>query len=123
MDLNPLFTDAKGFRPAGEGGELKLFQLAGIELYHGWLVDPTASEHGALSRYNDYDSAVNLLVFADHLTNGQLVHSGDDYERTIASVGLEWKEEDKQKVEDGGYLPCRNSRSAIELVSFSLGYP
>lgn len=107
MDLNPLFTDSRGFRPAGEGGELKLFQLAGIELVHGWLADPSASEYPVLSRYDDYDSAVNAVVFADHLTEGQLVHFGEDHGTTFANMSPEWKEEDKQKVEDGGCFLCQ----------------
>lgn len=74
MDLNPLFTGATLFRPAGaSGGELKLFEQANIKLVHGWLVDPDSPEHPALSRTKDYDSSVNLIVQADHVSNGKLV--------------------------------------------------
>ncbi|KAH9838654.1 uncharacterized protein C8Q71DRAFT_752338 [Rhodofomes roseus] len=75
MDLNPLFTGATAFRPAGEGGELKLFEHAGIELVHGWLADPESPEHKILSRTQDYDTSVNLIVEADHLTKGRLLAS------------------------------------------------
>nr|VWP01098.1 Lipase_3 domain-containing protein [Ganoderma boninense] len=78
MDLNPLFTGATSFRPAGAaGGELKLFEQAGIQLAHGWLVDPSAPEYAVVARLGDYDSAVNLLVEVDYLTKGQFVVAED----------------------------------------------
>ncbi|KAH8094508.1 hypothetical protein BXZ70DRAFT_908913 [Cristinia sonorae] len=74
MDLNPLFTGATSFRPAGAtGGELKLFAQANIKLVHGWLVDPDSPEYPVLQRTKDYDSAVNLIAEADHVANGNLV--------------------------------------------------
>ncbi|KDQ58992.1 hypothetical protein JAAARDRAFT_175655 [Jaapia argillacea MUCL 33604] len=78
MDLNPLFTGATSFRPAGSGGELKLFEQAGIKLVHGWLVDPDSLEYKVLSKTEDYDTSVNLLVEADHLSKGQLVMSDEE---------------------------------------------
>ena len=38
---------------------------------HGWLVDPTSPEYAVLSRTEDYDTSVNLLVEVDHLTKGR----------------------------------------------------
>ena len=73
LDLNPVFTDFARFRPAGAGGELKLFEQAGIKLVHGWLVDPHSTEFDVVSRFKDYDSSVNLIVEADHVTKGQFV--------------------------------------------------
>ncbi|KAL5503846.1 hypothetical protein ACEPAH_7917 [Sanghuangporus vaninii] len=73
MDLNPLFTSATAFRPHGDNGALKLFEQANIPLVHGWLADPSQPEYQALSRIEDYDSAVNLIVEADSLAKGQLV--------------------------------------------------
>lgn len=78
MDLNPLFTGATLFKPAGAGGELKLFEQVGIKLVHGWLVDPGSPEYPILRETQDYDTSVNLLVEADHLTDGQLV-LGEDF--------------------------------------------
>ncbi|OSC96954.1 hypothetical protein PYCCODRAFT_1420247 [Trametes coccinea BRFM310] len=77
MDLNPLFTGSSLFRPAGAGGELQLFEQAGIKLVHGWLVDPSSPEYEVLSRTQDYDSSVNLLVEADYATKGNLVVAED----------------------------------------------
>ncbi|KAG2101578.1 uncharacterized protein F5147DRAFT_616394 [Suillus discolor] len=76
LDLNPVFTGATSFRPAGEGGELKLFEQAGIELVHGWLVDPDSEEYRVLQHVRDYDTAVTLIADADHVTRGRLL-SGD----------------------------------------------
>lgn len=77
MDLNPLFTGATSFKPAGAGGELKLFEQVGIKLVHGWLADPESAEYPILQEHQDYDTSVNLLVEADHLTHGQLVVGTD----------------------------------------------
>ncbi|GJE85639.1 MINDY family-like protein [Phanerochaete sordida] len=73
MDLNPAFTEVTAFRPAGYGGELKLFEYAGIQLVHGWLPDPTTREYEVLRRYQDYDTCANLLAEADHISRGQLL--------------------------------------------------
>jgi hypothetical protein len=75
-----LFTGISSFRPAGLGGELKLFELAGIRLVHGWLVDPDSQEHAVLAKTEDYDTSVNAIVDADHLTSGRLVVS--EHERS-----------------------------------------
>ena len=107
MDLNPLFTGSGLFRPAGSGGELKLLEQAGIKLVHGWLVDPSSPEYDVLSRTEDYDSSVNLLVEADHATKGNLVVS-DDFgppglsgrPDTIYELSLD----EQRKVEDGTSL-------------------
>jgi hypothetical protein len=79
MDLNPVFTAATSFHPAGAGGELKLFEQVGIKLVHGWVVDPDSEEAFAVGKTADYDSAVNLIAEADHTTNGRLVLSEDPY--------------------------------------------
>ncbi|EGN99424.1 hypothetical protein SERLA73DRAFT_182396 [Serpula lacrymans var. lacrymans S7.3] len=79
LDLNPLFTGATSFRPAGAGGELKMFEQAGIKLVHGWLVDPSSAEAEVLAVVQDYDSAVNLIAGADHTTNGRLL-TADTFE-------------------------------------------
>ena len=103
MDLNPQFTAVSSFRPAGDGGELKLFDLTGIKLVHGWLVDPESPEFDVISKVEDYDASVNLVVSADHLTKGQLVRASEDFQSLVLDVGNDWTPEDRQKVEDGGY--------------------
>ena len=104
MDLNPLFTGIDSFRPAGEGGELKLFEHAGIQLVHGWLVDPSTPEYNILSRAGDYDTAANLIAEADHLAKGQLVVSDDapsSSNPASSQANNVLTPEDHQKVEDG----------------------
>ncbi|KIY42879.1 DUF544-domain-containing protein, partial [Fistulina hepatica ATCC 64428] len=86
MDLNPVFTGATDFRP-GEGGELKLFEQAGITLVHGWLVDADASDAKWTAKVSDYDTAVALIAEADHLTKGQLVFSEGPATNSMEAVG------------------------------------
>ncbi|PCH42550.1 hypothetical protein WOLCODRAFT_72130 [Wolfiporia cocos MD-104 SS10] len=103
MDLNPLFTGPTSFRPAGEGGELKLFEHAGIKLVHGWLADPDSPEYKVLSHTEDYDTSVNLLVEADYLTKGQLVSSLDpDVPQEGGAGGIydTLSSEERMKVQD-----------------------
>lgn len=78
MDLNPVFTGSRHFRPSGDGGALALFEHAGITLVHGWLVDPDSPEYSAVSATSDYDAAAMLVAEADHLTHGQLVLHEDN---------------------------------------------
>ncbi|KAH9918906.1 uncharacterized protein BXZ73DRAFT_52668 [Epithele typhae] len=110
LDLNPLFTGCEAFRPATTGGELELFTQAGIQLVHGWLVDPSSPEHRVLVRTEDYDSSVNLLVEADHLTKGHFMvadaspsaasASQPAFGAHLAHATYNLSPEEQQKVED-----------------------
>jgi len=86
MDLNPLFTAPTAFRPAGESGELMLFERTGIKLVHGWLVDPHSREAEAVFRVQDYDTAVTLIADADHITHGKLL-AGDSFDVDANQAG------------------------------------
>jgi hypothetical protein len=79
MDLNPLFTGSRDFRPSGDGGALALFHHAGISLVHGWIVDPASPEYAAVAAVQDYDTAENLVAEADYLTRGRLVPESQDF--------------------------------------------
>ncbi|KIK71531.1 hypothetical protein GYMLUDRAFT_33736 [Collybiopsis luxurians FD-317 M1] len=102
MDLNPLFTGAKSFRPHGLGGELKLFEQVGIDLVHGWLVDPESPEARAISKTPDYDSAVMLITEADHITKGQFVV--DEFDDGVPQAGSSkspvYSDGERRKIED-----------------------
>lgn len=100
LDLNPLFTGISSFRPAGAGGELKLFELAGIKLVHGWLADPDSHEYAALSTTEDYDTSIDAVVAADTLTHGQLVYA-EGTEGTDTGPKSPVSEGNRQKIEDG----------------------
>jgi hypothetical protein len=107
MDLNPLFTTPTSFRPIGDGGELKLFAQAGIQLVHGWLIDPDSPESAVISKTPDYDSAVNLIADADHITMGQLVVNDSLYVSSGSSQGgpsdhaQGYTPEEREKIENG----------------------
>jgi ubiquitin carboxyl-terminal hydrolase MINDY-1/2 len=102
MDLNPLFTGAQSFRPGGQGGgELKLFEQVGIELLHGWLVEPGTPEAEVLAKTEDYDNAAILVAEADHISKGQLVMDDSDIPQAGSSSGPVYSDEERQKIEDG----------------------
>jgi len=105
MDLNPLFTSSTAFRPSesigGGGGELKLFEYAGIPLVHGWLVDPESPDAEVFKRIKDYDTAVELIAEVDHLTNGKFVLSENEAPASPTSPIRNWTEDEMRKVEDG----------------------
>lgn len=119
MDLNPVFTDALGFRPQmrkdlGGGEGLDLFTHTNIPLVHGWLVDPSSPEFEAVQRAVDYDTSVNVVAEADHLTQGRLVVDEDEAGGSGSGVGGSshagkqddvWNAEDRTKVEDGASSP------------------
>ena len=120
MDLNPLFTSITAFRPSGDNGALKLFEQANIKLLHGWIVDPDGPENAVLSKTEDYDTSVNLIVAADDVAKGQLVLSensavpgprGETSENVVVDDSIHisdtWSEEDRKKVEDGEYTLLR----------------
>ncbi|KAF5346135.1 hypothetical protein D9758_009937 [Tetrapyrgos nigripes] len=101
MDLNPLFTGAKSFRPGGQGGgELKLFEQVDIELVHGWLVEPSTAEAQVLAKTEDYDNAAILIAEADHIAKGQLVTDDTDIPQAGSSKGPSYSDEERQKIED-----------------------
>jgi len=122
MDLNPVFTSATSFKPAGDNGELELFELTGINLVHGWLADPSSPEFDVLSRYENYDASVNALVFADHLTQGQLVRASEDFEGLILDVGGNWSLDERQKVEDAIIIRDFLHRTSSQLTYYGLFY-
>jgi ubiquitin carboxyl-terminal hydrolase MINDY-1/2 len=63
--FNPNFTSTV-FYPIG--GEVnRLFEILGILLVHGWLVDPASPEYAAIKRVGNYQSAQNLVVEAGSL--------------------------------------------------------
>jgi ubiquitin carboxyl-terminal hydrolase MINDY-1/2 len=99
LDLNPLFTGISSFRPAGEGGQLKLFDLVGIKLVHGWLVDPDSQEFAALSKTEDYDTSLDAIVAGDAVSG-----------RSNSDTSL--SEADQELVLHCGYLFQRHNDNA-----------
>ncbi|KAF5379844.1 hypothetical protein D9615_005798 [Tricholomella constricta] len=104
LDLNPLFTSSTSFLAATQtaGGELKLFSQVGIDLVHGWLVDPDSPEARAMreEKTEDYDSAVTLIAEADHIAGGLLVPTNGS-ENAGSAPGRreeEWSDEERRKI-------------------------
>jgi ubiquitin carboxyl-terminal hydrolase MINDY-1/2 len=103
MDLNPVFTSATSFRAIGD--ELNLFKQAGIQLVHGWLVDPESLETAVINKAPDYDSAVNFIAHADHTSKGRLVVS-DDLPPNFSGPSKSeqnFNPDEQERIEDGMY--------------------
>ncbi|KAG5651413.1 hypothetical protein H0H81_008721 [Sphagnurus paluster] len=106
LDLNPLFTSSTSFEAATQtaGGELKLFSQVGIDLVHGWLVDPDSEEAKAIQEEGteDYDSAVALIAEADHIAGGLLVPIDGAEVGGSASARQEgdWTDQERRKVKN-----------------------
>ncbi|KAG5342339.1 hypothetical protein C0989_002810 [Termitomyces sp. Mn162] len=102
LDLNPLFTSSTSFQPANKtaGGELLLFSQVGIDLVHGWLVDPDSPEARAMREENaeDYDSAVSLIAEADHITGGLLVPIDGDIVSAPKRRDKDWSDAEHRKI-------------------------
>jgi len=117
MDLNPVFTTSTSFRPGGAGGELKLFEQAGIRLVHGWLLAPDSPEAKALETIQDYDASVSLIAEVDHLTHGKFVFDEDAAVTTApspTSPTTNWSEEEQRKVENGELSGPSNQQIRID---------
>lgn len=122
MDLNPLFTGVTSFRPAVSGGELELFKYADIKLVHGWLVDPSSPEYQAVSQVQDYDTALNLIAEADHISKGQLVTDAQSLSASgQQAVTLTPQESDR--VTDGRCHDLLRSRWLILTLHLSNNRP
>ncbi|KAI9457045.1 hypothetical protein HD554DRAFT_2207253 [Boletus coccyginus] len=80
LDLNPQFTSITAFSPTSptDAGELALFSQAGIQLVHGWVVDPESPEAAVMTHIRDYDNAVTLIADADYITRGRLLGRDGD---------------------------------------------
>ncbi|KAG6865395.1 hypothetical protein C0991_002976, partial [Blastosporella zonata] len=108
LDLNPLFTSPTAFRAATEtaGGELKLFSQVGIDLVHGWLVDPDSPEARAMrvEQAEDYDTAVGFIAEADHIAGGLLVPADGDVVNAPKRRQEDWSDEEHRKMNNGEYV-------------------
>ncbi|KAG6896958.1 hypothetical protein C0993_007881, partial [Termitomyces sp. T159_Od127] len=108
LDLNPVFTSSTSFQPANEtaGGELLLFSQVGIDLVHGWLVDPDSPEARAMREENaeDYDSAVALIAEVDHITGGLLVPIEGDIVSAHRRRDKDWTDAEHRKINNASTI-------------------
>lgn len=125
MDLNPVFTGPTSFRPAGTGGELKLFEQVGIKLVHGWLVDPDSPEAAAVAKTADYDSTATFIADADHTAKGQLVVADESNVAGSSRHSNNWTDEERIKIETGESAfscpTCNSPKSSSYLDASVLG--
>jgi ubiquitin carboxyl-terminal hydrolase MINDY-1/2 len=94
--FNPNFTST-AFCPIGD--EARPFEILGISLVHGWLVDPASPEYAAVKRVGDYQSARNLLVEAGFLKQDTNLTGAAGPSRPNRNP----TEEAKEKYNDGVY--------------------
>ncbi|KIO34702.1 hypothetical protein M407DRAFT_240519 [Tulasnella calospora MUT 4182] len=119
MDINSVWTSSSSFKQLGEGGELKLFHLCGVELVHGWLADPSSQEYEALIKVEDYDGALNKVVAADTLTHGRLVES-DQPSQPQHQPTLDLTEEQQALVKDALLIREFLQSNSSQLTYFGL---
>lgn len=105
LNLNPRFGAIDGFQTSASGGELKLFALANVPLYHGWVVDPQ-ERNGELydlmvEKLGDYDNAVMAVCAGDDITGG--LEEGESEEAIFRAVARreQWSPDDEKTVREG----------------------
>ncbi|KAG9316096.1 hypothetical protein JVU11DRAFT_3770 [Chiua virens] len=131
LDLNPRFTSVTAFSPASDVGELDLFAKAGIQLVHGWVVDPESPEAEVMTQIRDYDNAVTLIADADYITKGRLLGGADEYVDNepqaggssstnagpVAGPHTPHSDEDQRKIEHGqSQFTLASSRSSFVAI-------
>lgn len=89
LNVNPSFLSHSAFVPEGDGGELALFELAGVRLTHGWVVE-SEEDKEVMGRVGSWDAAQAKMV------EGQVAEA--ELEKTGGVT-----EEGMRKIEDGEY--------------------
>jgi len=87
LNLNPSFLSPSSFQQEGDGGELALFELCGVRLTHGWVVE-NDEDRELFSRVGTWDAAQGVLV------EGQVAEAELEKESRITDDGM-------KKIEDG----------------------
>ncbi|KAF8313508.1 uncharacterized protein EI90DRAFT_3136671 [Cantharellus anzutake] len=126
MDLNPRFTGISSFSDSSGKGELKLFQLCGVTLVHGWLADPFSSEYSVISKAGDYDTALNLIVAGEESPQNTDHNTDNDTHYRDAVVIRQFLESNSTQltyyglfslldIDSGLYAFIRNSHLSVLL--------
>ena len=117
LTLNPRFGSIDGFRETETTGELALFRLCGVELVHGWVVDPQDEEtwSGVVEGCGDYDTAVERVVEGEILGGGTGAgERGEDMVREVERRS-QWTSKEERQVHQGAFLASRRRREANEI--------
>lgn len=69
LDVNPRFNDCEGFEATQE---LTVFDLLGINIMHGWLVDPVDQKTAGAFGNKTYNEVVELMVASGIYDEGDL---------------------------------------------------
>lgn len=95
LNINVGFNDIKSFQATTEGSsdELALFEMAGVELVHGWIVDTNGEEWEAMRRVAGegvptYDSVQEAIVKGMG-TDGQAAKDGESIARMRSLTGAD----------------------------------
>jgi hypothetical protein len=92
LNINVGFNDIKSFQATTEGSsdELALFEMAGVELVHGWIVDTSGDEWEAMKRVGGgvptYDSVQEAIVKGMG-TDGQAAKDGESARDVAGLLG------------------------------------
>ena len=74
LNVNPSFLAHSSFVPEGDGGELALFELCGVKLTHGWVVD-SEEDKELFGRVGAWDACQARMV-EGQVAEGELERTG-----------------------------------------------
>lgn len=96
LNIDPHF--AGGFTP---GLEVSLFDVFGVKIVHGWIIDPESAEYTHVIKHNSYEEAQGVLVQA--------------YEKQQAG------ETDGEVIMDAEAIKHFMAHTATQLTNYGLG--
>lgn len=99
LDVNPKFTcGVEGYEYTQ--GVATLFDMLGVDLVHGWLVDPQEEELHALLRNKSYNECVEMVIRANDVTSHFDKHSNTQQDITKKKDKDETKSEEEEDDND-----------------------
>ncbi|CED84279.1 Uncharacterized conserved protein [Phaffia rhodozyma] len=122
LSVNPSFKAVGSFSRENDAGELALFELCGVRLTHGWVVDPeNAREIEILGQVDTYDAAQTLLVEGS-IAQSELSQGGknsEELEKKIqeAAVVKEFLNNTQTQLTVSGLFGLSESLSSGEIVA------
>ncbi|CAG8718738.1 25573_t:CDS:2 [Dentiscutata erythropus] len=95
LDVNVRFNSIHGFEPTAE---LSVFDIFGVELVHGWVVDPQDEEtwEVVIGKCGSYNKAVECVVGGDSVSKGVVLESSD----CISDMGFDKSERSANAMEN-----------------------
>ncbi|CAG8598169.1 12519_t:CDS:2, partial [Cetraspora pellucida] len=95
LDVNVRFNSIHGFEPTAE---LSVFDIFGVELVHGWVVDPQDEETWdvVVGKCGSYNKAVECVVGGDSVSKGVVLESSDG----ISDIGFDKSERSANAMEN-----------------------